>query len=87
MLEEGSGAYNLATGNHHSIRDTADLIADIAGYQGEVQWDREKPDGQSVRAYDVTRISHLGWESTTSFEDALRETYEWYATHHNDARR
>lgn len=87
LLEEGTGVYNLASGNHHSIRDTAALIAQISGYVGEIQWDREKPDGQSVRAYDVTRIRHLGWESTTSFEDALRETYNWYAENTVLARR
>ena len=87
LLEKGSGVYNLATGQHHSIRDTAALIAKVTGYEGEIQWDRDKPDGQSARAYDVTRITDLGWKSTTSFEDALRETYDWYSANDVLARR
>ncbi|WP_199184906.1 GDP-L-fucose synthase [Cryobacterium sp. M15] len=87
LLEKGTGVYNLASGRHHSIRDTAALISDISGYTGEVQWDRNKPDGQSARAYDVTRITDLGWESTTTFEDALRETYAWYSNNTVLARR
>lgn len=87
MLERGEGTYNLATGTHHSIRETAELISRIAGFTKEITWDRDKPDGQSVREYDISRLNALGWEPTYTLEQALSETYAWYCEHHTQVRR
>jgi GDP-L-fucose synthase len=87
LLERGSGAYNVATGEQHTIRETAELIAGTSGYQGEIDWDRDKPDGQSARAYDISRLTSLGWTPRYTFANALDETYEWYVAHAADVRR
>lgn len=58
--EAGSGPVNLASGHSVSIRAVAELIAEVAGYRGEILWDRTKPDGQLRRAYDVSRLRALG---------------------------
>jgi GDP-L-fucose synthase len=87
MLRSGSGAYNLASGTPISIRDAVDVIAEVTAYHGDVQWDRSKPDGQPERAYDITRLAALGWSPQWTFRDAIAETYDWYSSHHESARR
>lgn len=77
--EAGSGAINLASGQAVSIRAVAELIADVAGYRGEILWDRTKPDGQLRRAYDVSRLRALGVGPGRTLQEALSETYAWFA--------
>jgi GDP-L-fucose synthase len=70
---------NLGTGIETSIADLTELIARTVGYEGEVAWDTTKPDGQPKRFLDVTRAKELlGFESSISLEDGIKETVEWY---------
>ena len=85
--EAGSGAINLASGQAVSIRATAELIADVAGYRGEILWDRTKPDGQFRRAYDVSRLHSLGVGPGLPLREALSETYAWFAANADAVRR
>lgn len=78
VAEKHSGAINLATGESHTIRHTVDTLCRISGYQGTVEWDATKPDGQKLRAYDVSRLKALGFKPRVAFEDALAATYDWY---------
>ena len=85
--EAGSGVINLASGHSVSIRMVAELIADTAGYQGEILWDRAKPDGQLRRAYDVSRLRALGIGPARPLGEGLAETYAWFAANLAAARR
>ena len=85
--EAGSGAVNLASGQAVSIRAVAELIADVAGYGGEILWDRTKPDGQLRRAYDISRLRALGVGPGRPLRDALADTYAWFAANAAVARR
>ena len=85
--EAGSGPINLASGHAVSIRTVAELIADVAGYRGEILWDRTKPDGQLRRAYDVSRLRALGVGPGSTLRDALSETYAWFVANIEAARR
>ena len=88
MIGEGfTGAINLATGKAISIADTVDLIAEVSGYRGRVEWDRSKPDGQKLRAYDVSRLEELGFRPRYSLREALKETYAWLGENVATARR
>jgi GDP-L-fucose synthase len=70
---------NLATGNEITIRELATLIARLTGFDGELQWDATKPDGQPRRSLDVSRATkEFGFSAETSFEDGLRATIGWY---------
>jgi len=70
---------NLGSGMEITIRDLVALIADLAGYDGETQWDHTKPDGQPRRRLDVSRAEQeFGFRAGTSFEDGLKETIRWY---------
>ena len=85
--EAGSGAINLASGHSVSIREVAELIADVAGYRDQIVWDRTKPDGQLRRGYDVSRLRALGVGPGRSLRDALAATYAWFAANSGGARR
>ena len=70
---------NLGSSTEISIRDLADLIARITGFDGSIHWDATKPDGQPRRKLDVSRAERLfGFRSSTTFEEGLKRTIEWY---------
>lgn len=74
-----SAPVNLGSGHEVSIRDLASRIAAITGFTGQIRWDPSKPDGQPRRCLDTSRAkAWLGWSSTTSLEDGLRRTVDWY---------
>ena len=70
---------NLGSGCEITIRDLAELIRSLTGYEGELVWDPTKPDGQPRRNLDVRRDrERFGFSATTSFRDGLNSTLEWY---------
>ena len=76
---DGPEPVNLGSGMEVSIRDLVELIADVTGFEGEVEWDTSKPDGQPRRRLDTTRAkAYFDWAASTAFGDGLRETVEWY---------
>jgi GDP-L-fucose synthase len=76
---DGPEPVNLGAAREISIRDLADLIADVVGYEGRIVWDPEKPNGQPRRSVDATRARELfGFEAKTPFRDGLERTVAWY---------
>jgi GDP-L-fucose synthase len=72
---ETSDPVNIGTGRETRIRDLAETISGLAGYEGEIVWDASRPDGQPARYLDVSRARDLiGFEASVSLEDGLRET-------------
>jgi GDP-L-fucose synthase len=71
-------AINVGTGKDISIKELAELIKEIVGFEGEIDWNSSKPDGTPRKLLDVSRITELGWKPTISLEDGIRSTYEWY---------
>jgi GDP-L-fucose synthase len=70
---------NLGVGFEISIKDLADLIAELTGFRGKIVWDRSKPDGQPRRMLDVTSAEkEFGFKAKTRFEEGLKKTIEWY---------
>ena len=77
-----SDPINLGSGREISIRDLIETIVNQTEFDGEVQWDTSKPDGQPRRKLDTTRArERLGWEATTEFGEGLEKTIEWYEEH------
>lgn len=74
---------NLGSGFEISIKDLAETIADLVGFEGEIRWDTSKPNGQPRRQLDVSRAEReFGFRATTSFANGLRETVAWYQAQH-----
>jgi GDP-L-fucose synthase len=71
-------AINVGTGVDLEIRELANLIAQVTGYSGEINWDTSKPDGTPRKLLDVGRINNLGWQSEINLEQGIASTYEWY---------
>ena len=76
---DGAEPVNLGAGSEISIRELSELIARLVGFEGQIRWDRTKPDGQPRRALDTRRAEeYFGFRATTPFEEGLRRTVEWY---------
>ena len=76
---DGPDPVNLGTGNEISIRELAELIAELTGYEGELAWDKSKPNGQPRRRLDTSRAERLfGFRAGTSFREGLERTIAWY---------
>jgi GDP-L-fucose synthase len=70
---------NLGTGVETSIRELAETVADLTGFEGEIVWDTSMPNGQPRRQLDATRARELfGFEAQTSLRDGLEKTVAWY---------
>jgi GDP-L-fucose synthase len=70
---------NLGAAREISIRDLAELIADVVGYEGSIVWDAEKPNGQPRRSVDATRARELfGFEAKTPLREGIERTVAWY---------
>ncbi len=75
----GPEPFNLGSGKEISIKDLAELIARLTGFQGKIAWDTSKPNGQPRRALDTSRAEKFfGFRAQTNFEEGLRRTIEWY---------
>ena len=69
---------NVGCGEDISIRELAELICDIVGFEGQLAWDDTKPDGTPRKLLDVTRLQNLGWRPTIPLRDGISQTYEWF---------
>jgi len=70
---------NLGSGYEISIKDLAEMIQRLTGFEGRLVWDTEKPNGQPRRGLDVSRAKdYFGWQTQVSFEEGMRRTIEWY---------
>jgi GDP-L-fucose synthase len=74
-----SDPVNLGAGFEIQIKDLVALVARLCRFQGELAWDRSKPDGQPRRMLDTSRaLAEFGWKARIPFEEGLRETVVWY---------
>ncbi|MCG7848098.1 MAG: GDP-L-fucose synthase, partial [ANME-2 cluster archaeon] len=71
---------NIGVGEDVTIRELAELIREIVGYEGEIVYDTTKPDGTPQKLLDVSRLRELGWNARISLRDGVRQAYEWYVS-------
>ena len=69
---------NVGLGDDMPIRELAETVASVVGYEGTIEWDTSKPDGMPRKLLDTTRINDLGWFPTIKLRDGLASTYDWY---------
>src|SRR6478752_9282538 len=72
---------NIGTGEDVTIKELAETIESVVGYEGGITWDTSKPDGTPRKLLDVARIKSLGWEPRIGLRDGIAATYEWYLEH------
>ncbi len=69
---------NVGSGEDLTIRELAELICEVVGFDGELTWDKTKPDGTPRKLLDVTKLSRLGWRPKISLRDGITRTYDWF---------
>ena len=69
---------NVGTGEDCTIRELAETMAEVVGFQGELVFDASKPDGTPRKLMDVSRLKSLGWQSTIPLKKGLEATYQWF---------
>jgi GDP-L-fucose synthase len=69
---------NVGTGTDLSIAELAQTIAEVVGFDGEIQFDSSKPDGTPRKLLDVSKLSALGWKSSIQLKDGIQKTYGWF---------
>jgi len=79
---DGPEPVNLGSGREISIRELAELVADVTGFEGEIRWDTSMPNGQPRRSLDASRARALfGWEARTPLREGIERTVAWYRQH------
>ena len=69
---------NIGTGEDLTIKELAELVAELAGFKGELAWDSSKPDGTPRKVLDVSKAKALGWAPQISLRDGIASTIAWY---------
>src|SRR3954462_2562176 len=69
---------NIGVGEDLTIRELAELVAEIVGFEGELVFDTTKPDGTPRKLLDVSKIHGLGWKAQIDLREGLTQTYRWY---------
>ena len=69
---------NVGTGKDTTIREMAEVMKQVVGYEGELTFDTTKPNGAQRKLIDITRLKTMGWVYNISLKEGLKETYKWY---------
>lgn len=77
-IYDDSEIINIGTGEDISIRDLAMLIKEIVWFEGNIVYDRSKPDGTPRKLLDVSRLTALGWTAKIGLKEGIKKTYEWF---------
>ena len=78
LYDKGITHINIGSGEDVTVKEVAELIKRIVGYEGEIVFDTTKPDGTPRKLMDVSLLNELGWKYSTSLEEGIRKAYEWY---------
>lgn len=74
---------NISSGTSTSIRDLAETIRRVTGYEGVINWDTSKPDGQMIKIFGVEKLHSLGLSCETKIEEGLSKTFQWLKTNYH----
>ncbi len=83
---DGEQHVNIGTGREVTIRELADTVRRVVGYQGEIVWNPDIPDGTQRKLTDVTKLHNLGWTHKVELEEGVQLAYDWFRENVKDAR-
>ncbi len=89
LMENYDGAQhvNVGTGTDVAIKELAEAVAEVVGFEGSTEWDDTKPDGTPQKLLDVSKLNATGWFPTITLEQGLQSTVAWFREHTEDLRR
>jgi len=77
---------NVGSGHEFSIRESAELVAKVVGFEGKLVFDTSRPDGIPRKLLDTSRINAMGWQAQTGLREGLESTYSWFLENQNNHR-
>ncbi len=83
---DGEQHVNIGTGKEVTIRELAETVRNVVGYQGEIVWNPDMPDGTPRKLTDVTKLHNLGWTHKVELEEGVQLAYDWFRENVKDAR-
>ena len=83
---DGESIVNIGTGEDLTIRELAELVCRVVGFEGRLVFDVSKPDGTPRKQLDVSRLHSLGWKHRVGLAEGLKRTYAWFCEHRSEAR-
>jgi GDP-L-fucose synthase len=69
---------NVGTGEDVTIKELANIISNVVGFTGGIDWDTSKPNGTPRKVLNVDKMKSLGWEPKIDLKEGIKSTYEWY---------
>jgi len=78
---------NVGTGVDCTIKEMAEIMKEVVGFEGDLLWDTSKPDGTARKLMDVSRIEKLGWKASIQLKEGLSTTYQWFLEHQDKYRK
>jgi GDP-L-fucose synthase len=75
---------NVGTGEDVTIRELAETIQQVVGFQGQIIWDSDKPDGSPRKLMDISKLKSMGWKPHIGLKDGLANTYNWFIEHQSE---
>ena len=76
---------NVGSGKDITIKELAEIMKEVVGFEGKISFDNTKPDGSPRKLIDVSRLSKMGWKNSTSLREGLEHTYNWYKNNLDNA--
>ena len=88
LLENYNGErhVNIGTGKEITIKELAETVQRVVGYQGEIVWNGDMPDGMPRKLTDVSKLHALGWKHKIELEDGIKLAYQWFRENVEKAR-
>jgi GDP-L-fucose synthase len=83
---DGPAQVNVGTGSDVTIREIAETVAEVVGYDGDTEWDTTKPDGTPQKLLDVSKLAEAGWTARIGLREGLETTVDWYHRHEDALR-
>lgn len=83
---DGEDIVNIGWGEDLSIAELAGMVKEVVGFEGEIVYDRDKPDGTPRKLMDTSRLTGLGWRPRIALRDGLADTYGWFCENRQEVR-
>ena len=77
---------NIGTGTDISIKELAEMIANISDYKGSIKWNSDVPDGTFQKLLSVSKLNKMGWQSKIALEEGIKSTYDWFIHNYEKTR-
>ena len=82
-----SDIINIGWGKDQTIRELAETVTSVVGYEGDLLFDTTKPDGTMRKLQDVSRMQELGWVAKVALREGMEKTYQWFLQNQDSVRK